>query len=305
MADAMTAFEMLEDGERWTDKIARYAMPIVLWCAQNGIKITYGDLEAEMIKRHSRRNVPEQRVKTKYGSPAGKIGNIFFRLAQELDEDIPPINAIIVNKKTELPGKGIEWYLRKFLKKSTRGRLSNEDRNALAEETIQEVFNYTHWNKVAKHLGYENLGTVTPEKDGKPIKLPKEILGHGGGGESNEHRKLKEILATKPIIFKEFGLFYKDEIESLLRSGDEVDILFENENTMLAVEVKTGNASEAELVRGIFQCVKYRATLRAMQLTQGDLPNAKSVLATPCSLTGEVKRLAKRLNVQSVWVQIF
>lgn len=300
MADQMTARQVLEDGDRWTDNITRYAMPIVLWCAQNGVKITYGDLEAEMIKRHSRRNVPEQQVKTKYGHPAGKIGDIIFKVAEELDESIPPINAIIVRRDTNLPAEGVEYYLKRFLRQAKRGRLSKDDRNALAEETIQAVFNYPKWDLVARHLGLDNLERVDHKDDQDPIQLPKPTGVWGGGGESKEHRELKETLAANPRFFSEYGQFGEGDTEFWLRSGDEVDVLFKNDSTILAVEVKTGNAPDDELARGIFQCIKYRAVLRAMQTAVGAVPNAKSVIISTRPLTGEIRRLAQRLQVPSM-----
>jgi hypothetical protein len=190
--------------------------------------------------------------------------------------------------------------LKRFLRTSQRGRLSEEDRNALAEETIQAVFNYPHWNRVAKHLGLDSLDSVDKKGDDEPIKLPKLMGARGGSGESKEHRKLKETLAANPDFFNEYGQFGEGAIEYWLRSGDEVDVLFKNDNTILAVEVKTDNTSDDELVRGIFQCIKYRAVLRAMQTAAGDVPNAKSLIVSPKPLKGEIRRLAERLQVPSM-----
>ena len=75
-----------------------------------------------------------------------------------------------------------------------------------------------------------------------------------------------------------------------------------NDVRLLAVEAKTVNASDAELSRGIFQCIKYRATLRAMQLIDGRLPNAQAILATQRELTGDLLRDVNRLKVAWIFV---
>jgi hypothetical protein len=85
-------------------------------------------------------------------------------------------------------------------------------------------------------------------------------------------------VCSHPEQFIEFGTFKKGEVEVRLLSGDEVDVLFQNRNSVLAVEVKGSNAPESEYWRGLFQCVKYRAVLRAMRLAEGKYPNAHAVL---------------------------
>lgn len=294
----MTAVEMLGNGQRWTDDITRYAMPIVLWCAKNGKTISYSGIEKEIIARGQK--IAVQEVKQKYGHPAGKIGDIIFQLGEEIDEDIPPVNAIIVSKATGLPSKGVDPYLKKFIKKRPGKRLAKINRDEITKEVMQAVHDYPHWKQVAEKLGYKNLppvSTVSTQDDTKPIKTPEPKPIKGGGGESKEHKKLKEKVALSPELFVEFGTFDEGVQEYFLRSGDEVDVVFTNDEMLLGVEVKAKNAPEAELVRGIYQCVKYRATLRAMQLADGALPNAQTVLATATPLAGETKRLAKRLKV--------
>jgi len=298
-----TAREKLASGKLWTDDIARYAFPIVLWCAKNGKKITYGDLEQEMMTRHG---IEEQAYKTNYGRPAGKIGHIIEQLSEEWDEDVPPINAIIVNKAKGLPSKGVDCFLKKFLKKTEKKRVTKTNRDDCAAEVMQAVLNYPNWHTVAKHFGYKQLkdvGVVQLTKDSEKIDVPEPPTIKGGGGESKAHRELKEKIANSPGLFIEYGKFPKGKTEGLLRSGDEVDVLFKNKEMILAVEIKANNASDGELVRGIYQCIKYRATIRAMQLADGDLPNAQALLATAIPLKGELKRLADRLKVRWMLVK--
>ncbi|MDQ1109307.1 hypothetical protein QE424_002466 [Stenotrophomonas rhizophila] len=65
----------------------------------------------------------------------------------------------------------------------------------------------------------------------------------------------------------------------------------------LAVEVKTSTCSEDDLMRGVYQCVKYRAILRAEQLATRRVPNGDAVLICPRAPRKITKALIQRLNV--------
>jgi hypothetical protein len=89
----------------------------------------------------------------------------------------------------------------------------------------------------------------------------------------------------------------------MLSSGDRLDVLFVNAQMRLAVEVKTRGAPAAEIQRGIYQCVKYRATLRAMQLAAAQAPNANAVLVIDGNPPAIVSDLAARLSVDMTVVE--
>jgi hypothetical protein len=310
----MSAIETLKDGARWTDHITRAAMPIVLWCAMNGRKIQYGQLQEEMFRRHEiffeQLGIRKQSVCTKYGYPAGKIGDVIFELADEWaelvpqvdwDVEIPPINAIIVRRDTGLPSDGVEWYLEHYIE----DEITDLNRVDATNQVIHDVLNYSKWEKVAHALGYgelEPVGELEDIADIQPIKLPALDFDFSGTGESEDHKKLKVWIAKHPNFFNKFGNYSIGNNEYLLRSGDRVDAFFANNERILAVEAKTRNASNEELSRGVFQCVKYRATLRAMQLVDGRLPNAQAILATQRELTGDLLRAANRLKV--AWILV-
>jgi hypothetical protein len=69
------------------------------------------------------------------------------------------------------------------------------------------------------------------------------------------------MLADHPEAVGAFGKFKEGKIECRLASGDRLDVLFTNDKTRLAAEVKTSDAPSDEVQRGVFQCVKYRAIL--------------------------------------------
>jgi hypothetical protein len=79
--------------------------------------------------------------------------------------------------------------------------------------------------------------------------------------EGEEHRTLKEYVARHPGIL---GLpaSAKHHVEYLFPSGDEVDVAFDCAAAgWVVAEVKIG--IRGELVKGIFQAIKYRALSEA------------------------------------------
>jgi hypothetical protein len=61
--------------------------------------------------------------------------------------------------------------------------------------------------------------------------------------------------------------------------------------------VKTSQAPEEELKRGLYQCVKYRATLEAMYRVRQQEMTVQAVLFTPQTLPPELRRMAAMLDV--------
>ena len=66
----------------------------------------------------------------------------------------------------------------------------------------------------------------------------------------------------------------------------------------MAVEVKTADAGFDELHRGIFQCVKYKAVLRAQQIHDRRIPIADCLLAVGGAFPKQLQELANLFSVQ-------
>ena len=84
------------------------------------------------------------------------------------------------------------------------------------------------------------------------------------------------------------------ETEVELLSGDRVDVVLYGERKTVAIEVKSKDSNWADLQRGIYQCVKYKAVLSA----QDDRLPVESWLITETNLDGDLKGLAKKLGVK-------
>lgn len=290
----MVARELFNGGSAWTDVAARAAFPVLLRRAMDGDPITYGGLNDALIAQGGSWVLP-----IAYRYAAGKIGDICEALTEDLGRRIPPLNAIITNGVSGLPSHGVDGYLARFLGKSPRdiARLSQERRDLYARHAMDTVFSYEGWGRIGKHFGLRSADLdLEPPDRGDPIPLPDQNR-FATGPETEAHKALKTWVANNPATFREYGKFTKGRTERTLSSGDRLDVLFDNNSHMLAVEVKAGNAPEAEVERGVYQCIKYRATLRAMQIAAARPPNGNAVLALDRKPPTKVLRLAKRLSV--------
>jgi hypothetical protein len=131
-------------------------------------------------------------------------------------------------------------------------------------------------------------------------KKLKTAAAFGGGGESSEHAQLKRYVANHPEVVALPDSSSKGREEERLPSGDCLDVSFRTGKVWVGVEVKSAISSEPDLVRGIFQCVKYRAVLEAVLVSESKLPNARSVLVVGSPLPVELVALSNLLGVEVV-----
>jgi hypothetical protein len=207
----------------------------------------------------------------------------------------------VVNASTGLPGDGATNFIKRLLHPDLRRNLAKGDTQALAQAAVDAVLNFNDWAAVARELGVKKVQPVQVLQDtlreDEPIQRPKPFPKAGGFAESPQHKALKVWAIKHPEFFAKYGKFKTGKNEEVLDSHDRLDAYLYNQSTRLAIEVKASNAPDSEVFRGIFQCIKYRATLRAMQLADSTVPNANAVLLLAREAPSEAKRLAKRLQV--------
>lgn len=282
-------------GNSWTKETARAALPILICCAKNGRTITYGQLDQEIVNRGLGHHV----LAVQYGYPAGSIGSALIETEEEWGERIPPLNAIVVNKRNGLPGTGVNYYLERYYEPDESvDDMSEADKRAVVEDIHQDIFAYTRWDDVLIKYGLTPIEDCIANEgvDVDEIETP----GRGGWSseeESEQHKKLKEFVAANPQIV---GLQINNsqgQTEYLFASGDKADVVFETENGYLGVEVKSIISNDSDLNRGLFQSVKYQALLRAEQKAVLSPPTARAVLVTERSLPAALQNLADVLGI--------
>ena len=66
----------------------------------------------------------------------------------------------------------------------------------------------------------------------------------------------------------------------------------------VVIEVKSVDSDDTDLRRGIFQCIKYRAVMEAMDIRSE--PQVVPVLVTQTPLPGDLAGLARRHGIRHV-----
>ncbi len=287
-------------GSGWTAVTARRMFPLLAWCAQHGKKITYGQLDTELQRRGWGHHVNV----VVYGHPAGTIGNACIEIEKETGEKVPPLNALVVNAKSGIPGTGCDYYLATYLDKHHARSLTDAQRKAMAEETMDEVWRFQKWDAILDRCGFQPLnGAIPALRSGSKRKAPRKG-GWSTEPESAAHRALKEWVAENPQVLGTEIPYRPGKTEWLFASADRVDVMFEHKDGCVAVEVKAANANDADLERGIYQCVKYQALVRAELKAQGKIPNGSSLLVTESQLPATLQALADLLGVRVVVVPV-
>ena len=269
-------------GDKLYQQRAREALPLLVRQAWAATSITYSDLAAEL-------GMPNPR---NLNYVLGCIGQTLLQLSRGHARPVPPIQCLVINKSTGLPGEGVGWFL--TVDKDEFATLNRTQQQRIVEAELQRVYAFPHWRKVLTDL---NLEPVQPPATTTP--LVHAAAGFRGGGESEHHRRLKEHVVANPILL---GL-PADAVgttEYGLPSGDAVDVMFICGPEWIAVEVKSRISDEPDLVRGLFQCVKYRAVCRAQQAILGKEPDARAVLVIEGTLPRALLSMKNTLGVEVV-----
>ena len=263
--------------EQLYQKRARAIFPILVRQAVAGQKISYGDLGKELNLHH--------RV---LRTPLGCIGDTLLELGEQWQDEIPPIQGLVVNQQTGLPGDNVN-FLRHFIGR----RPDPRQKEAIVNAVLGEVFSYPKWSDVLEELGLSPPEPLSPQ-------LVLSAGRRGGSAESDAHKRLKDYIANHPRVVKLNRSLAPGETEYRLPSGDVPDILFQSKRHHIAVEVKSHISDEADLMRGLFQCVKYRAILRARRSLDGGTYVADAILAIEGSLPKELIRVKNTLGVKVI-----
>ncbi|WP_205028108.1 hypothetical protein [Oleisolibacter albus] len=225
---------------------ARKALPILVRQAASRKPIFYEALATEL-------GMPNPR---NLNYVLGSIGTTLSELSLEPRwGEIPHIQSLVINQHHRLPGEGFEGFLAQRMKEYQN--LSPADKRAYLEAYWHEVYAYPYWQDVLEAC------KLAPASSGASNIIEKAKTGKsGGGGEGEEHRSLKEYVSNNPRLV---GLptHTRGRTEASLPSGDKIDVLFEAPERLVAVEVKSRISDDVDLVRGLFQCVKYRAVMEA------------------------------------------
>jgi hypothetical protein len=227
------------------------------------------------------------------GYALGFVEDVMQVLRKESGKhDIPSLNTLCNKTSTRLPSDGLSYVYKEYKLMSTAAK------RIFVKGINQKAVEYEHWDWVLSALGLQPATGLTAD-EWKILSKPV----HGRGREGKEHKELKEYIKANP---HKLGIHHvtHSETEHVLPSGDRLDVYFElKDGKHLAVEVKPSTAPEQDVARGIFQCVKYEATMKAIRQLENESYAIQTYLVVAADITPTNQKIADELKVKVVKVQ--
>lgn len=228
------------------------------------------------------------------GHHTNQIGRIMAIIQDILDElslrtqkAIPTLNGLVRNKKSGLPSDGFDYVIEKYSELS-------EDSKKGEVNKLNYMAHLYDWDWVLEELQLEPDMIYAPEElDKKRITLK-----HGYGGEGAEHKALKNYVQQNP---ERFGIkrVLHSSTEKMLFSADRLDVYFETQsNKHIAVEVKPQTSPDEDVMRGIFQCVKYKAVMDAERVADYGNYDNEVILVIGGEMSMSNRQLASDLGIK-------
>jgi len=248
--------------------------------------LTYQQL-ASRIGRLNKHNKPWAHG---MGDVLGKLGHLLQGLDEGAwGEPTPCIQSLVIMKSGKnrgLPDDGIKEFWPDY------SDLTRPEKENRVHREYQKILEFgSRWDEVLKRLSIQPATATVKQK------------WFGKGGESSEHKALKQFVKSHPEIVGATAEWESIE-EYVLPSLDEIDAFFKSAGACIAVEVKSkiSDSFPSDYERGLYQTIKYRALLSAMA-QDGRYhipPNIRSVLVLESKLPPEYKMTAETLGIKVI-----
>lgn len=222
------------------------------------------------------------------GHTLGCVEDVISALRKKLNIDIPTLNAL-VHGKNGLPSYGFSHVYAEYESCSTKVK------KALVSAENSKAINYEHWDSVLQALCLKPV-VVNSKKDEDAIRRG----SHQSSGEGAQHKALKKYILDHPESI-ELGNITTKETEYVLLSGDRLDVYFiQNNGARIAVEAKSRISTDDDILRGLYQCVKYKAILDAESKVHGEFGENKSILVIEGFLSESNQQVKDSLGINVI-----
>ena len=260
-------------------ELVRLIIPILIrWAKQGQTNKTYNHLIKEL----------GYKIFSGIGKQLGKVDQVFKRFRLETgDYTIPMLNSLVKDKDTMLPSEGFSIVYPNYK------TMTNEEKKLLVIGLDAQAIEYQNWEWVlsALELTPSEIDTAASEAVIRSGKF------YWTGGEGENHKKMKEYIYNHP---ESVGIKnVKDrEMEYILLSGDRLDVFFVlNDGAKIAVEIKPSTSPEADILRGLYQCVKYKNIMDAEDKVHGNKANNSTILVIGGELSSENRKVREILGI--------
>lgn len=218
----------------------------------------------------------------------------------EVDQNAPLLNALLVEQKTKLPSDGAGWYLaNRFDEPLLKQAKAKERYSKLWRRTFDKAAGEVYaapekeWRRLFEAVYNQPLDAheIEHERKTRQEGSERDGLKSERSGEGRHHRDLRLWVYQNPKKVHRKYAEASPATEFILESADRVDVIFKMRDEVAAVEVKSRDSNLNDLRRGVYQCIKYRAVLSAMDIRESHVVTA--LLVTETELPGEIKTLLK------------
>ena len=288
---------------KWTNEnLNQYALQPVMrwliWAARNQSTITYSQAAEQLLDIGFNKN---RRAAQRVGNVVA--GGIMEKIG--LYKRVPPLNVLLINEEMQLPNSGFcrdlaIWHDGNRKRENEYEENARENSNrwkTMCRQTMSDVYAYPEWEKVFKDVWGKDYREPNDPKLIPVIPEEPDGLNFPGGGEGEGHRRLREWVMTHPEAVDEQYAGRPTATEVMLKSGDRVDVVIYLPDKAVAVEVKSRVSNDADLERGIYQCIKYNVIMDAMDM------NAEAVLVTESGLPRRLRSFARKHHVAHVRIE--
>ena len=266
-------------GPKLYQKRARKALPILIAQAEAGVTVTYTKIANELGMTNARNMNDVLRC----------VGNTLIDVGENWEEEIPLLQSLVVKGDTGLPGVGIEG----FFDGKKYSTLKTQDRRRIVDAMNHKVYQNGRWPEVLKALDLKSAAKPFPPK----VKS-KVMSGIGrAGGEGKAHKDLKAFILNNPQRAGIRAKVTNSQPEKGLLSGDSVDVYFETQKEKWGIEVKSHISGQEEIIRGMFQVIKYRSVMEAEESLEPTPKSIEVVLVIEGTLSPSMISLSNRLGV--------
>jgi hypothetical protein len=310
MAQSESKLDGFLQGENWSSKYARKSFPVLVrWAEEEKAN------PPDKLLEHTYKDLAIAVGQPRHAHPIHEALGVLGFALRELEEvnkhlfveAIPPIQLLVWSKGMFRPGDDAFWFL--GISKNQLTNYTEASLRMIALQKRAEIIAYPHWRKVLQTLKLKPLTINLPVEE---AVMGAPGFGGEGGGESEDHVRMKHYLAENYHVLGVKGKFHAS-IEEQVLSGDRLDLLLDSiseDGKRIGVEVKSRISDDADLIRGLFQCVKYRAVLKAHEVYKSSqsatwIPlSVHVILATERPLPDALQELATLLGIMSSVVPV-
>ena len=274
------------------DNLKRHASaPLAQWliyAAKRRSSVTYGEAKRRLETEFEFDTI----FPTSMGIPAGAL---MYRIL-EIQPDCPLLNILLVRQRDCMPGEGAGPFMADYLEQPSLAKSGYRDRHlqrwrAACDEIAADVYSFKDWDRIYRKAFGKRLPVAT-----SPRGSEHDGIRHSRKGEGPNHKALRLWVRDNPGRVRRSFADFETDTEVILDSADRVDVVYYGSTSTVVIEVKSIDSDVADLRRGVFQCIKYRAVMEAMDMRSET--KVVPVLVTQTPLPGDLADLARRHGIR-------